>query len=121
MITGPGLGATAVASPRWMCDRVTAVILVRLSVQSISVPRSTNVATPVPADVKGGLPPSAAAFMFAATYTLPDGAVVSDPQLVANAATPAAAMRPRVSVLTVLRMEPPNGRVKNMAFGGYYG
>src|SRR5450759_4318464 len=106
-MTGPAVVPTFVASPRWMCEAVTAVMLVSVSVQSISVPRSTNAATPLPGEVL--VDPSLRAIRLA-TYVLFVGAVVLDPQLVATAATATAAMRPRASVLTVLRMEPPGGR-----------
>src|SRR5450759_792935 len=106
-MTGPAVVPTFVASPRWMCEAVTAVMLVSVSVQSISVPRSTNAATPLPGEVL--VDPSLRAIRLA-TYVLFVGAVVLDPQLVATAATPTTAIRPSATVLTVLRMKPPGGR-----------
>src|SRR5450759_1857177 len=90
-----------------MWEAMTFVIFVSVIVQSISVPRSTNVTTPVPVVVFTGTSFAGERF---ATYVLVVGAVVPDPQLVATAATPTAAIRPRASVLTVLRMKPPGGR-----------
>jgi hypothetical protein len=83
-----------------MCDAVTFVMFVSVSVQLITLPLSTNVKTPLPGDV---WPAPSFAAMRLATYCFDAGAVVSDPQLVATKAIVAAAAIPTAK-LTDLRM-----------------
>src|SRR5437764_5951665 len=63
-------GGAVPAAPRWMWEAVTAVMFVRLSVQLITAPLSTNVAVPVPVVVLGGT--SLAATRFATKPWQPD-------------------------------------------------
>src|SRR5438552_2730412 len=92
-----------------MCEPVTFNMLVSVIVQSIVVPLSTNVTTPVPVVVLSG---TSFAGDRLAMYCLGPGAVES-PQLGATKAIVAAAAIP-AAIPTVLRMKPPGWRQINM-------
>jgi hypothetical protein len=81
-------------------------MFVSVIVQSISVPRSTNVTTPVPVVVLAGC--SFAGDRFA-TYCFEPRPVESEPQLAATKAIVAATATP-AAIPTVLRIEPPGER-----------
>src|ERR1700694_2065924 len=82
MMTGPAV-PTGTEDPRWMCDAVTFVMLVSVSVQLMTFPLSTNVKTPLPGGV---CPAPSAAALRLATYVFAVGAVLLVPQLTAKAA-----------------------------------
>ena len=84
----------------WMCDMVTAVMLVNVRVQSISLPRSVNVATPVPVVVFCGTSLAGERF---ATYILGAGAVLL-PQLSAATKIMTAPRMAAASPTSLLRM-----------------